>query len=280
MELGRDHVAGRHAMLLHQPEEALGVEAPVDDDGVAEVEEAHRMSARSRVVERRADQVDAVLRVRAVPPDERLQARLDQDLGRDRGDAGADPLRVAGRAGRVAHHDPGHPVGHVGRGKVAVKRLVRRPPAGPASDDEEVFRERLHLELRHLVRVGDDDPGAAVLEDEGDLARCKMPVDGDQKHPDLGRRKTELDILGAVVHHHCDDVAARQSKGTDAVGEGVDPLEQLPERGRRLTRQDEGRLVRVQTRELVEATRCAARGRDLLDLRRCRHRHSLRSPQP
>ena len=76
-------------------------------------------------------------------------------------------------------------------------------------------------------RLGDQQPGLAVLDQEGDLGRCEPEIDGHGDGPDHVGGQYRLDELGSVQHQDHHPVAVADPAATQGSGELADPVAKL-----------------------------------------------------
>ena len=225
-EHGRHHVHMGDAVARDQLQHVLGVEAGLEHDLTAVAERQHAVGIRRRMVHRAVHQDDLIL------------PRLDAI-----GDA-ADARRGRDLFGphRLAAHALGQACGARGvEHRCAADRRLRRrcvgvTPAVPVrcalGDLRQIgrdverrgdFRRRLDhqqaemvgqaaRDLRQQVGVADQNVGAAVGQDIGDLLGFQMPVDRHHRAAQRRGGAGDLEQREIIAQHHGDGRAAAQAE--------------------------------------------------------------------
>ena len=236
-------------------QEFFRVEVFHDDGGAAERDRHHVEAQGSGVIERRRRQIDAVGIHPAHVGAENFQERIRQ-LDRMVIRRPLDALGTAGGARRIQHVVAGFlvrdrrrrlrcgfPVPGAEAGQWLVEHEEQRL-AGRAGDQP--------LDLLGAFRRGDDDFGAAIPDDVGDLVLGQIAADRGVIQPRALRRPADLHECQPVLHQEGDVIAGLQAERT--------------------------KQMRALVRQLVEFTigdRLAGRGHligDLVGLGACMHR--------
>ena len=224
----------RDLVLVHQPQPVLGVEAALDDRGVAEVGGDGQETARARVVERSGGDVHVVRGV--ADHFEQPQGLL--------GIADAGAHRALGFSGGARRVDHGARLGAGGRrldgaGRLGVQQRLERlhVPAGLAVEHQHVGHPgRLGadgLEQLDVFGVDEADLGVGVVCDVRRLFRGQPVVERHRHGADLARRvaaghRPER-IVAAPQHPVAGFDAVVQEHPGQAVGVGFElgeaPLE-------------------------------------------------------
>ena len=189
---------------------------------------------RADVEHRRGDEVDLVVAAQLVRADQHHALR-EQVLVREHRALGA-----AGGAGGV-HDQRRRVLGYVDRvGRLA---LARRPPrsrrrsvprTSPTATTDTALDVRSTASRTAFCRglVGEQQLGAGVVEDVGDLAAGQPEVHRHPDRPEPVGREHDLHELGPVAHQHGHPVTEADTARGQRAGEPLDPVVQLaPGRG-------------------------------------------------
>ena len=101
------------------------------------------------------------------------------------------------------------------------------------------------LDVRVENGTDDEDLGAGVVDDAGDLARRQPPVHRNEDRVELGEREADLEVLRTVLVEKRDPVARPDPNACERIGELVRPPVKVTERDRAALELDRrrGRLV-------------------------------------
>ena len=212
-EHGRHQLRLRNPVLLDQLQKFLGVEGFHDHRGAAEDDRHHVEAQRSRVIERRRRQINAVIVHAAHVGAEQPQERIGQ-LDRIVFQLPLDALGPAGGAGRIQHVVAGDLVrdrrhrllaGFLVPGAETGQRLVEH-------EEDGLIRLALDeaLDLLGAFRRGDHDFGAAILHDVGDLVLGQVTADRGVIEPRALRRPADFHERQPVLDQERDVVAGLQ----------------------------------------------------------------------
>ncbi len=225
VQLGRDHVHVGDAVTLDQLQGELGVPPVHQDHGVFEVRRevperqgCHVVHRRRHQVHRVATRLDAV--ARQVPAED-----ADPGLGVERGEGALHRLGASGRARRVLHELPGHPVlrgrvGLVGQGVVEGGEAPDRPHRDAAGSGHPGLggRGRRHVG-EALVRH--EGLGTRVTQDVRHLGRGEVAVQRHVVPARLVHGHQRLEHFGPVGEQGGHRIALRQAARPQGVDEAV-----------------------------------------------------------
>ena len=201
-EHGRHQLRLRDLVFLDQLQKFLGVEMLHDDGGAAERDRHHVEAQRSRVIERRRRQIDAVGRHAAHVGAENFQERV-RHVDRIVFEILLDALGPPGGAGRIQHVVAGDLV-RDRRGRLRDRFLVPGAKArlGLVDHVEQRFAGLADQapDLLGAFRRGDEDLGAAILHDVGDLVLRQVAADRGVIEPRALRRPADLHERQPVFH--------------------------------------------------------------------------------
>ena len=200
-----------------------------DDGGAAERDRHHVEAERSRVIERRRRQIDAVGRHAAHVGAEDLQERVGH-VDRVALEILLDALRPAGGAGGIEHVVAGDFV-RDRRGRLLGGFLVEGTEAGLGLVHH-VEQRAAGLadqapDLLGAFRRGDEDFCAAVFDDVGDLVLRQIAADRGVIEPRALRGPADFHEGEAVFHQQRDVVAGLQAERAEQMRALVGELVEL-----------------------------------------------------
>ncbi len=217
----RHQVARPHGPLVDEAQGGGGVEAGHEDELGPGVQVADREAQRGGVVQRPGDEVGA----RAVEPDPASHGGQRRQLVGHRGRARAhDALRPARGPRRVQHRAAGRPVER--------ERLV----AGRRQQAVELLPDLHHLDVESghrlgghggVGRLGDEQPGAGVVDDVADLVGGQVPVHGGEPGAGQDGRGGELDQLDPVAEQQGHRAAGRHAGLAEEASGPRGPVDEL-----------------------------------------------------
>ena len=228
-EHGRHQLRLRDLVFLHQSQEVLGVEMLHDDRGAAKHDRHHVEAQRRRVIERRRRQINA-LGIHAAHVGAEHAQELIRRLDRIAFKVLLDALGPPGRTGRIQHVIAGDLVGNRRLG-LRASLLVPGAEAGFGLVDHEKHRaiSRGHeiADLLGAFRRGDEDLGAAILDDVGDLVLGEIAADRGVIEAGALRGPCDLHEGEPVLHQEGDVIAGFQPQSAEQLCTLVGELVEL-----------------------------------------------------